>query len=115
MPAVVSESGVIAGSNVVGPLRSSNDREGAGVDVQAPASFHATSDDEHMVKTTAPQPCVDCSIIFLQQSKRLEENPIEDHLWAIKSDIVDKAVHLKTIIDELAGFCRETRNVHVRI
>lgn len=80
MPAVVGGSGVIAGSNVADSLWSSSDREGAGVDVQALASFHATSDDEHMVKTTAPQPCVDCSIIFLEQSKRLEENPIEDHL-----------------------------------
>jgi len=44
VPAVVDGSGVTAGSNVVGPLRSSsNDRDGAGVAKQAPATLAITS------------------------------------------------------------------------
>ena len=46
VPAVVGGSGVKAGSNVAGPLRSSfNDREGAGVASQAPATLTTTRAD----------------------------------------------------------------------
>lgn len=75
-----------------------------------------TAGNEDMDMTTPPQPCVDCSRIFLEQSRRIEEeDPVEDRLWASKSRVLDNTVHVKHIVDELATFCKDTRNVHLKV
>lgn len=68
-----------------------------------------------MDRRTAPQPCIDCLSIFLEQAKWLDGDLIKDRLWALKAVIIDKVVSVNTIVEELAKFFQGTRNVHLQV
>ncbi|KAF0736583.1 cap-specific mRNA (nucleoside-2'-O-)-methyltransferase 2-like [Aphis craccivora] len=84
--AVVGGSGVTAGSNVTGPLRwSSDNREGAGVASQAPATLAATSAETVVLSGTQPPPAK-------------KEDPLETALNVLKYQLIMQQGGTKVLV-----------------